>query len=382
MACTCLSDMGGRVFLAIGRESVRLPTSEMSAIADAAAGATGGRVVSWLTSKTDHGDADIVVPESQRRPDDVAAAAVGAAVGLDHLHRRDSKENPILFVGVETPKGLFQIDLIHWPDETADFCRRFLSWGDVGSMVGIVAREMGLKFGMEGLRVPVRVPAAPLGSVLLTADFASALDFLGFDPAAHAAGFADDAETAAWVGRSRHYDPKLYEPSRSSSESRRRGKVRRGRDEHLTMLRSYPMRYEWPETKGESDLQRAWTARAVEHFGAGEALAAETARLVSLKRDQSMETFSMDLVASIIQGDLHDTKATVVVLKEAFFPEAYSFSRWKAVADEAEIRAKVLAAHAILLERRAEKARRAARHALQEARAAEKRAAREAAADG
>jgi hypothetical protein len=349
----------------------------MSPIADAAARATGGAIVSWLTAKTDHGDADVVVPESRRRPDGVTAAAVGEATGLPHLHYRDNKENPILFAGVETPTGLFQIDLIHWPDQTADFCRRFLSWGDAGAMVGMVAREMGIKFGMDGLRVPVRVPAAPIGSVLLTADFDEALNLLGLDPAAHAAGFADDAETAAWIGRGRYYDPKLYDPSRSTSEARRRGKVRRGRDEHLALLRSFPARYDWPETKGESDLQRSFTQAAIERFGKADEIAAEAERIATMKRDQPLEAFSMDLVASIVEGDLRDAKATVVIIRDVFFPEAYSFSRWKAQADEAEVRRRVAEAIEILKTRRADEAARAARHAEQEARARLKRERRE-----
>jgi len=350
----------------------------MSPIADAAARATGGSVVPWLTSKADHGDADIVVPESCRRPDEVAAAAVGEATGLPHLHYRDNKENPILFAGVETPVGLFQIDLIHWPDQTAEFCRRFLSWGDAGAMVGIIGREMGLKFGMDGLRVPVRVPAAPRGSVLLTADFDEALDLLGLDPAAHAAGFADDAGTAAWIGRGRYYDPKLYDPSRSTSESRRRGKVRKGRDDHLALLRSFPARFDWPKTKGESDLQRSFTQAAIERFGKADEVAAEAERISTLKRDQPREAFSLELVASIVGGSERDVKATIVIMRDEWFKEAYSFSKWKAVADETEVRRLVDAAHEILKTRRTDEAARAARHADQEARARLNRERREA----
>lgn len=369
--------MGGRAFLAIGRESVRLPTSEMSPIADAAARATGGSVVSWQTSKTDHGDADVVVPESRRRDDAVTAAAVGRETGLPHLHFRNAKEDPILFTGVETPGGLFQIDLIHCPDLTADFCRRFLSWGDAGAMVGMIAREMGLKFGMDGLRVPVRVPAAPLGSVLLTADFDTALDVLGLDPAPHAAGFADDAEVAGWIGSGRFYDPKLYEPSRSTSEARRRGKARKGRDDLLDMLRSFPAQHVWPDVKGDSEVQRAFTEAAIERFDAADAIAAETARIAALKRDQPLEAFSMDLVSSVVGGTLRDTKAVIVIMRDVFFPEAYSFSKWKAVADEAEVRRMIAKAVEVLKVRRDDEAFRAARHAVQVARAEEKRAARE-----
>jgi hypothetical protein len=349
----------------------------MSPIADAAARATGGSVVPWLTSKADHGDADIVVPESCRRPDAITAAAVGEATGLPHLHYRDNKENPILFAGVETPSGLFQIDLIHWPDQTAEFCRRFLSWGDAGAMVGMIGREMGLKFGMDGLRVPVRVPAAPRGSVLLTADFDEALDLLGLDPAAHAAGFADDAATAAWIGRGRYYDPKLYNPSRSTSESRRRGKVRKGRDDHLELLRSFPARFDWPETKGESDLQRSFAQAAIERFGKADEVAAEAERISTLKRDQPLEAFSMDLVSSVVGGTQRDTKAVIVIMRDVFFPEAYSFSKWKATADETEVRLMIGKAAEILRTRREDEALRTARHAMQVARAEEKRAARQ-----
>ncbi len=348
----------------------------MEAIAHAAARAVGGTVVPWLRSKPDHGDADVILPESMRRDDATTAAAVAREAGLAHIVRRDSKENPILFVGLETPRGLFQVDLIHWADETADFCRRFLSWGDAGSMVGIVAREMGLKFGMDVLRVPVRAPAAPLGSVLLTADFDTALDHLGLDPAAHRDGFDDDAATAAWIGRGRYHDPKLYDPMRTSSDARRRGRARRGREDHLAMLRAHPANHEWPEVKGDSDMRRAMTMSSIARFGARDAFDAEIRRIEAMKRDQKLLAFSMDLVASIIGATGRDVKATINIMRELWFSEPYSFSRWKEHADEAEVRDKVTKAHAELRIRRAEEAERAARHAEQLARAERNRATR------
>lgn len=172
--------MGGKAFAGQG-DPVRLPTDRMAPISSAICAAVGALPVRWLRNKRDHGDADLVIPQSivDAMGDERLAAAAAAATGHDHLFKRPDVRDPILFVALKVPEGLFQVDLISSPDELADFAVRYLSWGDVGTMIGRAAREMGLTFGQNGLRVPIRIEGVGKESVLLTTDFAAALDLLG-----------------------------------------------------------------------------------------------------------------------------------------------------------------------------------------------------------
>ena len=96
------------------------------------------------------------------------------------------------------------------------------SWKRAGNSLCRAAREMGLTFGQNGLRVRIRIEGVGKESVLLTTDFAEALDLLGWDAAVHDAGFDDDRQSADFLANGRFFDPKIYDPSRASSEARSR----------------------------------------------------------------------------------------------------------------------------------------------------------------
>jgi hypothetical protein len=367
--------MGGKAFSGIG-EPIRLRTDRMEPIAHAAAEATGGRVVSWQFDKPDHGDADVVVPASftRRTPDPETAALVGVATGRDLVFRRPDVRDPILFLGLHMPEGLFQVDLITAPDHLLDFTARYLSWGDLGNFMGRIAREMGMSFGMNGLRLPVDRPGVGQETVLLTADFAEAVDWLGFDVARHDAGFANDVEMVDYVADGRHFDPAVYAPERSTSDARRRGRVRKGRSTVIDDLMSRPARYRWPEIKGDSDLQRAHVAAAIERFGAADAIAAAHERL-SIQESRPKSLFSLDAVMDVLKVDEKQARRVASVIGDLFADES-GFYSWKLACTPDDVRERTLEAAAKLAERDDDKRRRREAHALQEQRAAANRARR------
>lgn len=342
--------MGGKAFAAHG-ETVRLPTARMEPLARAIAAAVGARVVEWPRLKADHGDIDLVIPRSvvSALGDEELARRVGAAAGAEHLFRRPDVRDPILFVGLRLPEGLYQVDLISSDDDLADFCTRYLSWGDCGTMIGRMAREMGLTFGQTGLRVPVRVPGAGRDNVLLTGDPDTAITWLGFDAIAHRAGFDDDRAVADFIGAGRWFDPKVYEPERSSSEARRRGRVRRGRDAFNDYITSLPGRFEWPEVKGPSPLQDEFRDAAVARFGKAEEVAAAEARLVA-SAVRRPSAFNPAAIAAAVGHEDFELRFLTAIVQEDFTGDG-EFPAWKASCTPEDVEARVKAAWALYPER-------------------------------
>lgn len=352
--------MGGKAFNHLA-PSVRLPTPRFAPLVEILSASVGGQAVRWLRDKPDHGDADIVVPTSivSALGDEALAERVAASVRRPHVMRRPNSYDPILFVGLELPEGLFQVDLIGSPDELVDFALGVLSWGDIGTMAGRVAREMGLTFGQNGLRIPVRVPDAPVASVLLTADFDAALDVMGLDAAAHRAGFDDQGASVDWLAAGRFFDPKIFDPARTTSEARRRGRQRAARPSLVEDIMSRPIRHEWPAERGPNPLQERFAAEAVRRFGREDEVAAQIEDLrakAAVRRAPS--AFTMEAIAQATGFTTpHDLRAIGSIIGEDF-PGSNAFPNWKAVATPEDVAARAKAAMPILAHRRAERARR------------------------
>ena len=358
--------MGGR---ALGPDvaTVRLPTERMEPIARALAAALGGGVVDWLRDKRDHGDADLVVPASALAAvgTDADVAALAARVlGVPVIHRRRDVRDPILFLGARLPEGTFQIDLLGRPDEEAEFARRALSWGDLGTMIGRIARETGLAFGQNGLRLPVRVADATAESLLLTADFDEALDHLGLDGRIHADGFGSMEESVAFLASSRLFSPVLFRDDRLTSDARSRARRRPDRPALDAAIAARPARYPWPEGRADADLQRPFVETAIERFGAGDAVAAAVARMEAsaASRPPSRDLSAPRLadLAGLARDErgLVDARALFAMALRAL-PADVDAATWKRTAPEEEIAEAMRARTPQLAAQRADEARRA-----------------------
>jgi hypothetical protein len=368
--------MGGKAFSDLGAETIRVPTERMAPIARAIADALGAGMVRWPRDKADHGDIDLVVSAQLvgHIGDAELARRAGEAAGYPYISRRLDVRDPILFVGLQLPEGLVQVDLISSPDELLDFATRYLCWGDAGSMIGRLAREMGLTFGQNGLRCPVRVPGATKESLLLTTSFDEAVRFLGWDPAVHDAGFANDQEIAGFIASGTYFDPKVYEEQRTSSSARRRGKVRKGRSSFIDDVTARMGRFVWPEVKGPNPLQEAFTDKALEHFG--KQAEYETIRQrMAASREIKQLAFTPEAVVAATGAPREDFSAIASVISESF-PEPDEFRVWKETCSPDDLAQRATDALAILKTRRAEAAARQAIHLADVERGRKRREAR------
>lgn len=368
--------MGGKAFGTMG-EPIRLPTARIEPIARAICAAVGSRMVLWPTEKVDHGDIDLVIASSivGSLGDEELARRTAEAAGFDHVFKRPDVRDPIMFVGLKLPEGLLQVDLVSSPDELLDFATRYLSWGDTGTMIGRMAREMGMTFGQNGLRYPVRLEGLGKDSILLTSDFDEAVRLLGWDPAIHDAGFANDVEIADFIASGTYFDPKVYDPARASSEARRRGKVRRGRDAFLADVTSRQGRFEWPDAKGPNPLQEGFAEAALEHFGKRAEVDAAIERMKSAGK-RAPTLFSPEAVMAATGCPRADVGPITAVIMEDF-PGRDEFPNWKATCTLEDVHERARRALPILVERRRVYAEKKAKHLADQERGLARRATRD-----
>lgn len=106
--------------------------------------------------------------------------------------------------------GIFQVDLISAPNHEFDWTLNYLSWNDVGNLVGRIARLADFRFGHDGLYFSIRAGTRFFEDVLITMDWDKALDFLGFSHHRWRLGFEDPQEIWNFVRSSRYFTPEAF----------------------------------------------------------------------------------------------------------------------------------------------------------------------------
>lgn len=124
-------------------------------------------------------------------------------------------------------KAPFQIDIVVTPNLNFDFTDNYLSYNDLGNFIGVIAGNMGLKFGNAGLNYQLIKDGKFLDVVNITMDYYKALDFLGFDSERYKKGFNNLDEIFSFVESGKYFDPVLYSLESRNSKQRARDKKRK-----------------------------------------------------------------------------------------------------------------------------------------------------------
>ena len=203
--------------------------------------------------KVDHGDIDVVLPSNLRAAlnDDVIGGFLAAEMGTTVWPFITN--GGVVSYGIPLPEGgVFQVDLIYLPAQEVQFAVKYFSWNDVGNLIGRIAHKMGLKFGHNGLHMPLRDGNNLFDTVVVTRDFNKALTFLGFDAARWNQGFNNLEEIFAFVVANPRFTTKLYLLEERNHTARVRDKKRPTYTKFLTWLEEHPEKdsgFEWPEYK-------------------------------------------------------------------------------------------------------------------------------------
>jgi hypothetical protein len=187
------------------------------------------RVPRYYATKPDFGDLDVIVPNGllQSQPD-----------FLERL-RADLGVTRFKSVGrvYSTVYRDFQVDYFRVPDEVLDSTYDFLSFNDLGNLIGRMCRRFNLKYGEEGLSyVYRREDGNYLRDLEVTKDFARVCGFLGLRFDAWQRGFDTLEEMFSWVIESPFFSVKPYLEG-SSDPVMARAKVRPTVERFVAFLR-------------------------------------------------------------------------------------------------------------------------------------------------
>lgn len=98
--------------------------------------------------------------------------------------------------------GQAQVDLILVPSEEFDFQLKYLSYGDMGNLIGRIARHKHYKFGGKGFFFPQNGK-----DVLISHDWNESINFLGWTTEFPG---GTKKEMFDWIISSKYYDPAIY----------------------------------------------------------------------------------------------------------------------------------------------------------------------------
>ena len=198
-----------------------------------------------IGTKVDHGDLDVLIEKDENITDAIKE-------NFPHWYEKCKINGDTHSVLLETPFGPFQVDLIF--TDSFEFHYNYLNFNDFGNLVGRFAHKMGLKFGHDGLWMPVRYTNDNLlGEVLLTADYKTALEFVGFDHDAVVAGFKTFEQMYKFVTDHPKFSPRMFYLEERNHTARVRDRKRPTYTNFLKYIEKnigYLDDYNWPENKG------------------------------------------------------------------------------------------------------------------------------------
>ncbi|MEO1269371.1 MAG: hypothetical protein AAFX99_14870, partial [Myxococcota bacterium] len=189
-------------------------------------GPEGFRIPRYYDTKPDFGDLDVVLCA------EVVHQVVGPGTDwrtwlADDLGIAESIRNPSVF---STVYRQFQVDYFIRPQDTFESTAHFLSYNDLGNLLGRIFRRLHLKYGERGLEYVYRRADGQTKRVLpVSREMSRILAFIGLDYATWDKGFHDLEQIYTWVISSPWFsvDPYL-DPGRSiERRTRKRPTMRR-----------------------------------------------------------------------------------------------------------------------------------------------------------
>jgi hypothetical protein len=108
--------------------------------------------------------------------------------------------------------GGFQVDLMATPPAELRTRFEFMSWGDLGNILGRMMRPLGMKWGESGLLYVYRRPdeAHYLRTYTVSLTIDDVLRAAGLDAAHWHAGFTDEADMFGWAAGASRFSPRPY----------------------------------------------------------------------------------------------------------------------------------------------------------------------------
>lgn len=179
----------------------------------------GYRIPRYYASKPDFGDMDVVI--SGAAVEALGGAEAFRAAIIEGLQITRTKSVGHVY---STAFRDFQVDYFTRPAELFEATYHYLSFNDLGNIIGKICKRLGLKYGEDGLSYVFRRPSQPSYKKTLgvSRDWPRILTFLGLDVAAWEAGFETLEQMFAWVVVSPWFSVVPYEQRARTTEQRAR----------------------------------------------------------------------------------------------------------------------------------------------------------------
>lgn len=135
---------------------------------------------------------------------------------------------PVLSIGLPLEKkGEFlQLDMIKCPSDEIEFSYEYFSWNDAGNLIGRVAYKMGLRFGHNGLWLPLRDGNNLFATLLVSREIDIVLDFLGFDPTRWHEGFDSLEDIFQFIASGKRFNADIFRLENRNHTARVRDRKR------------------------------------------------------------------------------------------------------------------------------------------------------------
>ncbi|MEZ4384757.1 MAG: hypothetical protein R3A79_25735 [Nannocystaceae bacterium] len=235
-------------------------------------GAERFRVPRYYADKADFGDLDVLVSTA-------ALPALGGFEGFAARLADDLGVTQATHTGhvYSTVFRGFQVDYFLRAPALFEASYNYLSFNDIGNLIGKIYRRLGFKYGEEGLCYVFRraEQESYKRELLVSRDWPRILGLIGLDVAAWEAGFHGLEDMFEWVVASPYFSVAPYE--RLSRSTERRANARRTIARFLEWIeaRGVDKRYAYAEGR---DAYVDWAAAAFPEAGLLQALADERAR--------------------------------------------------------------------------------------------------------
>jgi hypothetical protein len=177
----------------------------------------GYRIPRYYTSKPDFGDLDVVL----------SRAAIDTLGGFEAFRTAITRS-----LGVHQSKSVghvystvvreFQVDYFLREPELLDATYHYLSFNDLGNLIGKIYRRLGLKYGEEGLSYVFRRARQESykRDLPISRDWPTILAFIGLDVPAWESGFDTLEHMFKWVVASPYFSVAPYQQQSRTTERR------------------------------------------------------------------------------------------------------------------------------------------------------------------
>ncbi len=228
--------MGGKALLKYGIETERRTTPEFLKIANYFQNKVENGlgletyVIKYFRKKETHGDLDILIKMDK---DIDLKKYVQDNIETKAIHHNTDV--------LSFEFNNFQIDFISIKPTNWETSKCFFDFDPSGNLMCKTAHMFGVKYGVDGLMLPIRGFNKRLSSdVFLTKDNRRVFEFLGYNYDKYLKGFDTKEEIFNWIIDSKYYDSEMFQMDRLNHIDRKRNLKRVTYGEFLEYIKGKP----------------------------------------------------------------------------------------------------------------------------------------------